>query len=475
MPLRLEVLQYRDDFNRSVVQRLPEGEAADIKHGAQLIVHQNQEAVFFCDGRPLDRFGPGRHTLTTDNVPLITRLLTTPWQESPFQAQVCFIGKQLFTDQKWGTRQPIAFRDREFGMIRLRGYGSYSFRVVDSAVVISTLAGTQSQYSTEDASAFLREMIVTRLADLLGSAEISLLDMATHYDEIAAGARAKIAEDFRRYGLELVDFFIGGISAPDEVQRAIDARSSITAVGDLGTYVKFQAVRSMRELAARGGVLPTGFGVVMPGLIHQIAKGLTPPEGVDAEQEPTLPAEPLTFDDLATLPATRDPRSLVRAVAESAGYLVDSLGVDGHNVDGHNVDGHDDGGHDEEGDDDEGAESLTAPLRITLPVHPLRQQRVEVTFEAADEEGNRLVSFTSVCGPVSVADAAALTQRLLEYNAEMVHGAFAIVDRGSGPMIVVRANQLADTADPLEISRLLTAVAWQADRAEEKLTGGDAF
>ncbi|MEM6331697.1 MAG: SPFH domain-containing protein, partial [Planctomycetota bacterium] len=469
MPLRMEILQFFDDTNRSILHRVPQSGSADIKVGAQLVVQQNQEAVFYRDGQPLDRLGPGRHTLSTSNIPLLTRLLTLPWEKSPFQAQVYFVGKQLFTDQKWGTRQPIAFRDREFGMIRLRGYGAYSFRVVDSTLLIATLTGTQNRYTTDEVAAFLRDVIVARLADLLGTVDISLLDMATHYDEIAAGARARVAEDFQRYGLELVDFFINGISAPDEVQRAIDTRSSIAAVGDLATYMKVQAVRSMRELAGRGADDPAGFGVMMPGLIHHLAEGVAPPKLADEGLRP-LPAEPLTFDALADLPTTRDARAMVRAVAESAGYAVQALPTPPV------VDPAADS--DEAGSQaatpDEAPSVPAAVLRVTLPINPLRQQRVDVGFNAVDEEGNALVTFTSVCAPLPEGVAREeLTLRLLEYNARMVHGAFAIRDAGAGAQVVIQANQLADTADPLEISRLLTAVAWQADRAEEKLTGRD--
>ena len=156
MGLRLEVIQFLDESNEALVQRMPAEGTADIKYGAQLIVQQNQEAVFFRDGKALDVFQPGRHTLTTANVPILTRLLTIPWEKSPFQACVYFVGKQTFVDQKWGTPQPIVFRDKDFGMVRLRSFGKYSLRVADSSVLINTLVGTQGKYTTEAGDRFSR-------------------------------------------------------------------------------------------------------------------------------------------------------------------------------------------------------------------------------------------------------------------------------------------------------------------------------
>jgi len=225
MALLLDVIEFVDPQNRSLIQRIPRDGSADISYGTQLIVHQNQEAVFFRDGAAMDIFGPGRHTLTTANVPVITQLLTMPWKKSPFRALVYFVGKQTFIDQKWGTRQPLTMGDKEFGVVPLRGFGKYSFRVTDSTILINQLVGTQGKYTTDEVSHYLRDQIVARLTDLLGTFDIGVLDLPERFDELGTATRVRAADAFAKYGLELVDFVISALVPPPDLQKSIHAET----------------------------------------------------------------------------------------------------------------------------------------------------------------------------------------------------------------------------------------------------------
>lgn len=274
----IEVIEWLDDTGKEMVHRFEMG--GEIKVGAQLVVQESQWAVFFRDGKALDVFGPGRHTLTTMNVPLLSKLINIPFGgTSPFRADVYYVNRKVFTDMKWGTKEPVLFRDTDFAMIRLRAFGKYATKVADPQLFINTYVGSAGVQDSDGVESYTKDMIVARLNDILGENLRSILDLPKVYDELAEGLKARVREDFKKYGLELVDFFIGAITPPEEVQKVIDERSGMAAVGNMGAYMQFKAAKSMEEAAANtsgGGAsagmglgVGAGMGMMIPGMIGQ--------------------------------------------------------------------------------------------------------------------------------------------------------------------------------------------------------------
>ncbi len=267
----LEVLEWFDETGQELLHRLPEHGSGEIKFGAQLTVRESQAAVLFYKGRAGDAFGPGRHTLKTANIPIITKILSAPWaMTSPLRAEVYFVNLKVFTDLKWGTIDPVAFRDAELGLVRLRAHGVFNIRVVQPVLFINTLAGTMGKYTTDQVEKYLRRVIVSRLNDYLGETLDTLFDLPGQFDEIAEGLQRRLARDFTRFGLALDGLYITSITPPEEVQTAIDDRSRLGVIKDMDGFVRMKAGMAMEKAAEAGGEagagLGLGMGMMMPGM-----------------------------------------------------------------------------------------------------------------------------------------------------------------------------------------------------------------
>ncbi len=260
----LDLIEHPNEASNEMVHREPQNDSGEFRLGSQLVVRESQRAIFMRDGKALDVIGPGRHTLSTQNIPLLTGILGIPFGgDSPFRAEVFFVSMRELTDMKWGTPQPLAFRDAEFGMVRLRAIGTYSMRVADPQLFVTQVVGTRSSFTTADLDDFLRGVVINEISDLLGTVHTSLLDIQGMTRELADTARAALTDDFSRLGLQLSTFQVIAITPPDEVAKRIDERSGIGALGDMRTYTQFQTAQAIRDAAnnpGTGGDL-TGAGV----------------------------------------------------------------------------------------------------------------------------------------------------------------------------------------------------------------------
>ncbi|WP_417916769.1 SPFH domain-containing protein [Candidatus Electronema sp. JC] len=272
----LENLEWFDESGQELLRRLPERGSAEIKFGAQLTVRESQAAVLYYKGRAGDAFGPGRHTLRTGNIPIVTKLLSAPWAfSSPLRAEVYFVNLKVFPDLKWGTRDPVAFRDSELGFVRLRAHGMFNIRVIQPVLFINTLAGTMGKYNTGQIEEYLGRVIVSRLNDYLGETLDTLFSLPAQFDEMAEAMKQRLVKDFVRFGLALDDLHINSITPPEEVQAAIDDRSRLGAIKDMDGFVRMKAAMAMEKAAVAnneaGAALGMGMGLMMPGLFAAVA------------------------------------------------------------------------------------------------------------------------------------------------------------------------------------------------------------
>ncbi len=263
MPRIIDVIEAPDQGPQDLVVRVPEFGPGDFRLGSQLIVRESQRAVFYRDGKSLDVFGPGRHTITTANLPILSNLLRLgTGGKDIFTAEVYFVSMRELTDLKWGTPEPITLRDTDLGLVRLRAFGQYSMQVSDPKRFVDQFVGTQGLYRTSQITDFLRSIIISRMTDVLGENMTSILDLPRLFDELSAALRAKLQDDFNAMGLSLKQFRIVSISPTEETAKAIDERASMGAIGDMNAYMQFKAARAMGDAAQQeGGGASEGLGM----------------------------------------------------------------------------------------------------------------------------------------------------------------------------------------------------------------------
>jgi len=308
MPRFIDVIDFMDESGQEMVHRIPDRGPGDFRMGSQVVVRESQAAVFFRDGKAMDVFGPGRHTITVANLPLLTGLLKLgTGGKTPFQAEVYYVSTRQYIDQKWGTPEPVALRDADFGIVRLRAFGTYAMQIQDPQLFVNKIVGTQGIYETHQIEGHLRSIIITKMTDLLGELGRSVLDLPALYEEIGAGIKAKVQDDFGAVGIELRALYVNSISLPEKVQQAIDERSSIGAMGGMQAYMQASAAQAMRDAAkqeggAAGAGVGLGAGVGMGAAMAQMMA-----QSMQPGQQPAAPAQGATgVSDVAKIQETLD-------------------------------------------------------------------------------------------------------------------------------------------------------------------------
>ncbi len=298
----IDIIEWTDDSRDTLSYRFPD-EDKEIKNGAQLIVRESQVAQFVYLGEFGDTFGPGKHTLTTDNIPILTNLKSWKYAlESPFKADVYYVVTRLFTGNKWGTANPVMMRDADFGIVRLRAYGTYDFRVVDVPRFLKEVAGTDDHFRLDEFNDTMRSRIVSVFTDALATARIPALDVASRYGELGEALLPLINPAITaKYGLEMTTFVLENVSVPPEVEAAIDKRSSMAAVGNLNDYVKYQMGQGMASGSGGGGIGGAGAELAMGMALAQ--QMMNQPGGILAQANPGVAAPATPAAAAAAAPA----------------------------------------------------------------------------------------------------------------------------------------------------------------------------
>jgi len=281
----IDVIEWTDDSRDTLSFRFPDDDKA-IKNGAQLIVRESQQVQFVYVGEFGDTFGPGKHTLTTDNIPVLTKLKSWKYGfNSPFKADVYFVTTRLFTGNKWGTANPVMMRDADLGVVRVRAFGTYDFRVVDTKRFLKEVAGSDHNFRLDEFAETMRSRIVSVFGDAVATAHVPVFDVASRYMELGEALLPLINPVVNaKYGLEIASFIVENVSVPPEVEQAIDKRSSMAAVGNLNDYVKFQMAQGMEKGGGAGSMateMAVGLSIAQQ-MIQQQGLGVAPAAGATA-------------------------------------------------------------------------------------------------------------------------------------------------------------------------------------------------
>jgi excisionase family DNA binding protein len=309
----IEVIEWTDDTRDTLAIRYPDDDKA-IKNGAQLIVRESQVVQFIYLGEFGDTFGPGKHTLTTDNIPVLTKLKSWKYGfNSPFKADVYYVTTRLFTGNKWGTANPIMMRDDDLGIARVRAFGTFDFRIVDAKRFLKDVAGSDQNFRLDEFADTMRSRIVSVFADALATAKVPVFDVASRYTELGEALLPLINPVIQaKYGIEMASFILENVSVPPEVEQAIDKRSSMAAVGNLNDYVKFQMAQGM-EKGGGAGSAATEMAVGLAMAKQMIDQGV----GGAA-----VPAKPSGAAGGAALPELLSPGDVANALKVSEGDVL---------------------------------------------------------------------------------------------------------------------------------------------------------
>ncbi len=295
----IDILEWMEPSqNEILAYRFPRSDN-EIKNGAKLIVREGQAAAFIKEGQLADVKTPGMYTLDTNNMPILPKILGWKYGfESPFKCEVYFISTRQWTDQKWGTSNPIMLRDAEFGPVRLRAFGTYAFKITDPGVFMKELVATDPSFEAYEVTNQFRNIIVSRFVDVIGNAHIPILDLVGNYERLSALARERIAPELGKMGVSLAQFYVENISLPPEVEQALDKRTQMGVLGNLDQYTKFQAAEAMRDAANNpGGAAGAGVGIgAGVALGHTMGAALgagmaSPAPAATSSAPPPLPAQ----------------------------------------------------------------------------------------------------------------------------------------------------------------------------------------